>query len=150
MNTGAAFRIAVLSAGLALSVLFCPRLTAQQESEPSPEQANLPSDTGSPGIVTDEGNSAATDTESEGESPSTAEEFHDRAETHAQNHEAQEAIAYYTQAIQLDPGNLEYLASRADLYGEAGDFSKALEDCEAILKIDPNNLRARLLRGRIV
>ena len=80
--------------------------------------------------------------------PSTANDFFQRALEHAQKNEIDEAIADCSEAVGLDPENLEYLVDRAEFYVDAGIFDKALEDSAKVLAADSDNLRARVLSGK--
>ena len=48
-----------------------------------------------------------------------------------------EAIACYTEAINLNPSNAIYYGNRAAAYTSLREHEKAIEDCIAAVKIDP-------------
>jgi len=48
----------------------------------------------------------------------------------------QEAVNYYTKAIELDSKSAIYYANRAAAYTHLKEYQKAIADCEASLKID--------------
>ena len=116
--------------------------TATEATEPE-----TVSPTGADSIDTAEENDETLADEPESMTP--ADQAYQRAMDHAQKNEIEEAIADYTEAIRLDPENLEYLVNRAEAYCDARMFDKAFEDSAKVLKSDPNNLRALILRGKM-
>ncbi|CUM63555.1 uncharacterized protein PRCAT00001133001 [Priceomyces carsonii] len=53
-----------------------------------------------------------------------------------------EAIAKYTEAINLDPSNVVFLSNRAAAYSSCSQHQKAVEDSEAAIQKDPNFSKA--------
>ncbi|KAI8854405.1 hypothetical protein BC829DRAFT_379888 [Chytridium lagenaria] len=53
-----------------------------------------------------------------------------------------EAIAKYTEAIELDPGNAVYYANRAAAYSQSGDHANAVEDAKLAVEADPDYSKA--------
>ena len=62
----------------------------------------------------------------EAEAPTPAQEAFQRALEHEKNNELGKAIEDCTEALQLDPANLEYLTTRAESYGEMRNQDKAM------------------------
>lgn len=54
----------------------------------------------------------------------------------------QEAVNYYSKAIELDGNSAIYFANRAAAYTHLKDYKKAIADCEASLRIDPSYSKA--------
>jgi len=156
MNTRVLLSIWAFSIGLALCFSCLPAATAQQEQETRPDEVVLPtadaseSPTDEPtDSVLEESNESETDAD-QAEPRSPAKEALERALEHEKNNELDEAITDCGEAIQLDPDNIEYLTTRAELYGELRNHDKAMEDAAKILEKDPTNLRARLLRAKML
>lgn len=53
-----------------------------------------------------------------------------------------EAIAKYTQAIELDPSNVVYLLNRAAAFSSLGQHDQAIADAEKAIGLDPNFSKA--------
>jgi small glutamine-rich tetratricopeptide repeat-containing protein alpha len=53
-----------------------------------------------------------------------------------------EAIAKYTEAIDLDPSNVVYLSNRAAAYSSSQQHDKAVTDAEAAIKLNPDFSKA--------
>lgn len=49
-----------------------------------------------------------------------------------------EAIAHYTEAINLDPNNYLYYSNRSAAYANIGKFQEALSDGEKTVELNPN------------
>src|SRR5579859_3219205 len=58
------------------------------------------------------------------------------------------AIADYTEAVKLDPGNVRWYVARALAYYENGDDAHTVTDATEALHRDPQNAEAYLNRGR--
>lgn len=54
----------------------------------------------------------------------------------------QEAVNYYTKAIELDAASAIYYANRAAAHTHLKEYKKAIADCEASLRIDSNYSKA--------
>jgi small glutamine-rich tetratricopeptide repeat-containing protein alpha len=54
----------------------------------------------------------------------------------------QEAIDYYTQAIDLTPSNAIYYCNRAAAYSQQSKHEDAVMDCETAISIDPSYAKA--------
>ncbi len=50
-----------------------------------------------------------------------------------------EAITVYSRILELDGNQLKSLKNRAKLYGEIREFSKAVNDYDRAIEIDPND-----------
>ena len=61
----------------------------------------------------------------------------------------EKAIAEYKEALRYLPGSSEIVVRLADTYRRAGRIRQAVEETQAILKDDPDNLAAHRLLGRI-
>jgi tetratricopeptide (TPR) repeat protein len=151
MNTRLLCRISILSISLALCL---SQANAQQQAETPSEEVVPPTDAAE--IQSDEPADSAMEENNESEpdadvtdTPSPGEEAFQRATQHEKDDQLDEAITDCTEAIQLDPDNLDYLTTRAELYGEMRNQDKAMEDAAKILEKDPTNLRAQLLRGKM-
>ncbi|KAI1143791.1 hypothetical protein F5Y05DRAFT_362585 [Hypoxylon sp. FL0543] len=59
------------------------------------------------------------------------------------------AIAEYTSAIQLMPGEPTYLSNRAAAFMSDGQYERALEDCQRAVDLDPHNPKYLLRLARI-
>jgi tetratricopeptide (TPR) repeat protein len=71
----------------------------------------------------------------------------DRAKTHLRAEAFDEAIAAYTEALQVDPQNAVTLADRGLAFYAMGDLRSALSDYDQAIAIDPGLETARLRRG---
>jgi tetratricopeptide (TPR) repeat protein/serine/threonine protein kinase len=60
--------------------------------------------------------------------------------------ELEEAVASYSKAIELEPGNISGWGSRGSAYQKLGQWQKALDDYSRAIRLFPNHLGA--LRGR--
>jgi|UniRef100_A0A7S4FPT7 small glutamine-rich tetratricopeptide repeat-containing protein alpha len=54
----------------------------------------------------------------------------------------QEAVNYYTKAIEMDSSSAIYFANRAAAHTHLKDYKKAIADCESSLRIDANYSKA--------
>ncbi len=63
--------------------------------------------------------------------------------------ESKEAAAAIERALALDPKNLEYLRTRADLAAERGDYATALDSYQRILALAPDDPGALLGIARV-
>ncbi|WP_224362861.1 BTAD domain-containing putative transcriptional regulator [Hyalangium versicolor] len=59
-----------------------------------------------------------------------------------------EGMQEYTQALQLNIGNVDALAGRSELYLREGKVAEALVDIQAALKLDPEARRETTQRAR--
>ncbi|GHV09170.1 hypothetical protein AGMMS50229_18820 [Campylobacterota bacterium] len=59
----------------------------------------------------------------------------------------EEAIALFTQAIEIDPNNADAYLFRGISYGALGDHPKAIADYTRAIEIDPSDVRAYNKRG---
>ena len=75
--------------------------------------------------------------------------FYRLAQSYPSEREAAEAAAAIERAVELDPNNLEYLRTRADLAAWRGDYDMALDSHRRILAIAPNDPGARLGIARV-
>jgi len=50
-------------------------------------------------------------------------------------------VTHFTKAIELDGTKVVNLTHRAQAYEMLGDYAKAVDDCEAILKLDPAHVQ---------
>ncbi|MCO5548208.1 hypothetical protein L7F22_001665 [Adiantum nelumboides] len=58
-----------------------------------------------------------------------------------------EALASYAEGLESDPTNAVLLCNRAACRLRLGQWEKAVEDCDAVLKAQPNYTKARLRRA---
>eukprot|EP01095_Lingulamoeba_sp_RSL-Kostka_P011874 TRINITY_DN4621_c0_g1_i1.p1 TRINITY_DN4621_c0_g1~~TRINITY_DN4621_c0_g1_i1.p1 ORF type:complete len:395 (+),score=169.46 TRINITY_DN4621_c0_g1_i1:160-1344(+) len=72
----------------------------------------------------------------------TAEQKKAEGNVKLQNHQFNEAIDLYSQAIELNPNNAIYYSNRAAAYSHLKQYKKALEDCKKSIKIDPQYSKA--------
>jgi tetratricopeptide (TPR) repeat protein len=75
--------------------------------------------------------------------------FHRLAQSYPSEKDAQDAAAAIERAVELDPKNLEYLRTRADLAAWRGDYAMALDSHRRILAIAPDDPGARLGIARV-
>ncbi|KAI5301885.1 hypothetical protein KEM56_001256 [Ascosphaera pollenicola] len=52
-----------------------------------------------------------------------------------------EAIKFYTEALEIAPGNAIYLSNRAAAYSASGDHQKAVDDAKAATESDPSYVK---------
>lgn len=81
--------------------------------------------------------------------PQDAALFYRLAQSYPSEKEAPQAAAAIERAVELDPKNLEYLRTRADLASWRGDYDMALDSCRRILAIAPDDAGAHLAIARI-
>ncbi len=60
-----------------------------------------------------------------------------------------EALATLNRAVWLAPGEINALATRAQVYAARGDHARALADCETAIEASPQNGYAWFLRGAV-
>ena len=75
--------------------------------------------------------------------------FYRLAQSYPSEREAADAAAAIERAVELDPNNLEYLRTRADLAAWRGDYDMALDSHRRILAIASNDSGARLGIARV-
>ncbi len=63
--------------------------------------------------------------------------------------DASGAVAEYTEALRLEPKDLDLLEKRAQAYITAGDMDKARQNAQAVLAVDPHRELALQLLARI-
>jgi tetratricopeptide (TPR) repeat protein len=80
---------------------------------------------------------------------SLAHYYEDQATMTGRSDLVTKAVEEYRLASQYDPDSGFLDAEMAELYAKTGRIREAVEQAEAILKRDPNNLDARKLLGRI-
>jgi putative GTP pyrophosphokinase len=61
----------------------------------------------------------------------------------------EKALTGLHECLALEPYNIEYLFSRAEVLSESGNIPAALEDCMTIMQIDPSFTPVRELRARL-
>jgi tetratricopeptide (TPR) repeat protein len=69
--------------------------------------------------------------------------------THSDQLRWDDAIADFTEALRLEPGSREALVRRAHARDSNGDADQALEDCEAALRLQPQDVELRHFRASI-
>src|SRR6185312_7310502 len=79
--------------------------------------------------------------------PSTAEDYFKRAKDRYQNSKYQDALNDMNRAIELSPGDANYLTGRGQVWYHLSDNDKAIADFNRALDIDPNSLVALNARG---
>jgi len=67
-----------------------------------------------------------------------AEEFKNLGNQKLSAHQYQEAVDYYTQAIEFDPNNAIYYANRAAGYSHLNKHQLAIDDCNLAIAKNPN------------
>lgn len=75
--------------------------------------------------------------------------FYRLAQSYPSVKESKEAAAAIERALEIDPKNLEYLRTRADLASERSDYAMALDSFRRILAIAPDDPGARLGIARV-
>ncbi|MBN1882340.1 MAG: tetratricopeptide repeat protein [Deltaproteobacteria bacterium] len=79
--------------------------------------------------------------------PKTAREWNDRGESLANNGKYEKALECFNRAVELDPGESEYLSNRGNVRLYLGDFEGAVRDFSLVIKIDPRTGAAYYNRG---
>jgi len=72
----------------------------------------------------------------------------DRGQAYVRKHKYSEAIADYDAALKLKPEYYEALARRADAFEATGDLHAAINGCEEMTKVLPNDSRPYFSCGR--
>lgn len=80
--------------------------------------------------------------------PNDAELYYRLSQTYPES-QAKQAAAAIDRAVELDPKNLEYLRTRADMASERGDYPMALDSYQRILAIAPDDAGAMLGIARV-
>ncbi|KAI9318246.1 hypothetical protein BX666DRAFT_1936491 [Dichotomocladium elegans] len=78
----------------------------------------------------------------------SAEEIKARANAEYKNGSYNEAVALYSQAIELSPSTPTYYANRAAALMMLGRYSEASADCRSATDLDPSNIKAFLRNGK--
>ena len=60
-----------------------------------------------------------------------------------------QAIAYFTEAIRLDPNYASAFRDRGQLYEDRGDNEQAIADYTEAIRLDPKDVLAYFRRGRV-
>src|SRR5213082_1281122 len=60
-----------------------------------------------------------------------------------------EAVRNFERAMELDPRNVKILTGAAVTYNVMRDYGQARETSDRLITLEPNNIHARVLRGRI-
>ncbi len=68
------------------------------------------------------------------------EQYLDRGTKYFDQGKWDEAIAAYTQAIELDPNNVLAYTNRGASYVEKGEYAKGIEDYNKAIELDPENI----------
>lgn len=76
-----------------------------------------------------------------------AEEFFDRAATFFKNGDYDKAIAYYTEAIRLNPKDAKAYNNRGLAYDNKGDPDSAIADYIEAIRLNPKNAKVYYNRG---
>lgn len=66
-----------------------------------------------------------------------AAEFKNLGNEAFKNKKYEEAIQYFTQAIECNPNDHVFFSNRSGSYLNAGKYTNALEDAEACVKLNP-------------
>lgn len=53
----------------------------------------------------------------------------------------------FTQAVEMNPANADVYINRGIIYGDQGDFTQAISDCNKAIEIDPKNGKAYYTRA---
>lgn len=65
-----------------------------------------------------------------------------------QNGDIQEAIIFYTKAIEKDNSQSIFYSNRALCYKELGEIQKAMDDAQFAIEIDEKNIKAQFIMAR--
>ncbi|CAO3592250.1 unnamed protein product [Absidia cylindrospora] len=71
----------------------------------------------------------------------------EKGNAHFQKQEYQQAIRFYSEAINLDPTNAVYFVNRAMAYLKVKNYLQAEQDCTKCLNLQPNHVKALWRRG---
>jgi len=77
-------------------------------------------------------------------------EFKNNGNTAFQNQKYQESIDWYTKAIKLDTSDATFFSNRCAAYAALNNFSKALEDAEMSIKVNPNWAKGYYRKGSVL
>ena len=76
--------------------------------------------------------------------------YANRAEAYLEAGDPNSAIADYTTALKIRPGEVNYHANRGGAYLVAGDMENAIKDIDTALSINPDHVNARFRRGVVL
>ena len=68
----------------------------------------------------------------------SADQLKDQGNKALQAGKFDEAISFYSQAIELDPSNHLFFSNRSAAYVKKGDYDKALSDAQKTIEIKPD------------
>ena len=60
------------------------------------------------------------------------------------------AICHYTAALKLNPGDINALTNRAEIYLKVGQFSEAASDLKKSIELDPDKKHPAAIRARLL
>jgi tetratricopeptide (TPR) repeat protein len=81
-------------------------------------------------------------------SPSTrVAAYNGRGAMYGSQHQNDEAIADFTQALKLDPNSVTAYVKRGGVYEAKGEHDHAIDDLSAAIRLDAKNVQAHELRG---
>ena len=79
--------------------------------------------------------------------PKTAREWNDRGVSLANNGKNEKALKCFDRAVELDPGEPEYLSNRGNMRLYLDDFEGAVRDFSLVIEADPHSGAAYYNRG---
>ena len=79
--------------------------------------------------------------------PKTAQEWNDRGESLANDGKYEKALECFDRAVELNPGEPEYLSNRGNVRLYLGDFEGSVKDFSQVIKADPRTGAAYFNRG---
>ncbi|XP_059149912.1 tetratricopeptide repeat protein 28-like [Physella acuta] len=87
------------------------------------------------------------ETISEAEEINEVKSLHNQGIRAAKTSDFSEALQCYNEALEIDSKDVEVLQARALVYLQQGKTAEALADADAVLTLDPNSSKGRLLQG---
>ncbi|MGB7933805.1 MAG: tetratricopeptide repeat protein [Gammaproteobacteria bacterium] len=82
--------------------------------------------------------------------PKTAAPYYYLGRIAEQDQEWRQAFGYYSKAVELDPGLIDARIHLGRFYLLAGDMDKSAEQADEVLKLEPANADAQVLRASLL
>ena len=79
--------------------------------------------------------------------PNSVRALTERGQAFTYKNDLRSALADFTRALAIDANNLQALLLRAGVLADLGDVSRAIMDCEAVVRLAPADARGAFCRG---